>query len=57
VREAAVLEGSSPERLAALFEHAKFSPHPVSEEMRGEALASVTDIREQLEAEPEAVPA
>ena len=57
VREAAVIEGSSPERLASLFEHAKFSPHPVSEEMRGEALAAVTDIREQLEAEPEAVPA
>jgi hypothetical protein len=54
VRQAAVVEGSSPERLAALFEHAKFSPHPVGEEMRREALAAVTDIREQLEAEPDA---
>jgi hypothetical protein len=53
VRAAAVLDGSSPERLAALFEHAKFSPHPVTEDMRREALGAVTDIREQLEAEPE----
>jgi hypothetical protein len=60
VREAAFLEGDSPERLAALFQHAKFSPHPVTEQMRAEALEAVTDIRVQLErdpdAEPEAVP-
>jgi hypothetical protein len=56
VREAAVIEGSSPERLAALFEHAKFSPHVVTEGMRREALGAVTDIREQLEAEPDPEP-
>ncbi len=56
VRQAGAVHGSSPERLAALFEHAKFSPHAVTEDMRREALGAVTDIREQLEAEPDRVP-
>ena len=56
VRQAGAVHGSSPERLAALFEHAKFSPHVVTEDMRREALGAVTDIREQLEAEPDAGP-
>jgi Domain of unknown function (DUF4129) len=40
--------GAAVERLTALFERAKFSPHPVTEEMRAEAIAALTEIKDGL---------
>jgi hypothetical protein len=46
------------ERLARLFERARFSPHAVDEAMRGEAIASLRAVRDALQAgaEREALP-
>ena len=41
--------------LADLFEHAKFSPHPVDEAMRADALRLVAEVRDQLVAEADGV--
>jgi uncharacterized protein DUF4129 len=40
--------GAAVERLTALFEAAKFSPHPVTEAMRSEAIAALSEIKEGL---------
>ena len=38
----------SARRLTALFERARFSPHPTSVEMKAEAMATLEDVRTQL---------
>jgi hypothetical protein len=51
--EAGLGGGRRPaERLTALFERARFSPHPIGERTRSEALEALTALRAELEAEP-----
>jgi hypothetical protein len=40
---------SAAAQLTSLFEHAKFSQHPVDESMRHEALGALADLRSELE--------
>jgi uncharacterized protein DUF4129 len=40
--------GAAVERLTALFESAKFSPHPVTEAMRSEAISALSEIKDGL---------
>jgi Domain of unknown function (DUF4129) len=51
VLERASVEPAPVRRLADLFEEAKFSEHAIDERMRRAAVESVTQIRQQLEAE------
>jgi Domain of unknown function (DUF4129) len=51
VLERAGVEPAPVRRLAGLFERAKFSHHTIDEAMRRAAVAALTTIREQLEAE------
>lgn len=44
--------GESAERLAALFERAKFSQHEPAREMRDEAIAALLAVRDDLAREP-----
>jgi MFS family permease len=41
--------GPSAVRLTRLFERARFSPHPIGEPLRQEALDALTDVRAELE--------
>jgi hypothetical protein len=51
--EAALGVGRRPaERLTALFERARFSPHAIDEGLRAEALDALTALRTELEATP-----
>jgi len=51
--EAALGGGRRPaERLTALFERARFSPHAIDEPLRAEALDALTALRTELEATP-----
>lgn len=51
VLEEANVRSASIERMAELFERAKFSQHPVDEGMRAAAIEAVTTIRAELDAE------
>jgi hypothetical protein len=51
VLEEANVRPASIERLAELFERAKFSRHPIDEGMRAAAIEAVTAIRAELDAE------
>jgi Domain of unknown function (DUF4129) len=51
VLEAANVRPASIERLAELFERAKFSQHPIDEGMRAAAIEAVTTIRAELDTE------
>lgn len=51
VLQEANVRPASIERLAELFERAKFSQHPVDEGMRAAAIEAVTTIRAELDAE------
>jgi hypothetical protein len=48
VLEQRAVAAPSAERLAALFERARFSPYAIDEDMRAEALAALHDVRSQL---------
>jgi hypothetical protein len=51
--EAELGGGRGPaERLTALFERARFSPHAIDERLRAEALDALTALRTELEATP-----
>ncbi len=48
-REVLEIEGRSLDNLTDLFLEARYSKHPLSEEMRKEAIRSLTDFKENLE--------
>ncbi len=55
--EAGLGGGRRPaERLTALFERARFSPHAIDERTRDDALDALTALRAELEAPPSAAP-
>jgi len=46
------VSGPAAQRLAALFERAKFSPHGVGADMKRDAVAALTAVRDELEDVP-----